>query len=349
MRPLEPLDLSLCDRTPSAPEWVIEGVLERGGVAILSGDTGTSKSLVSLSMALAVLRGEAWFGRATERGHVIVSDAEMVEREAVDRLRGFGVHGDDEDHFTYLNRQAIDLGSTDSVEALRDLCRSRRPSLLILDAVVGHAPGVDVNSNSEVVRLYTETLRPLAREGRLALLLIHHESKPGQGPRDSSLAAMGARQWVGQADVQLTLERAPKPNSDTRSLDDGGTHTTYRLRLRVPKRRHAPDSQRFEPLRVVSRHHPDGALDWLRVEADDDAGVDAERGPGADRKQERAEGMAAHVKAHGESTSAELAAAVDLKSSDGSFKRARDFALAAGMIEAASRGRYRGRATVHGP
>jgi hypothetical protein len=338
MRRLELLDLAQCDRPPQAPDWIVDGILERGGVVILSGDTGTSKSLVSLSIATAVIRGVPWFGRAVKRGRVVISDAEMVEREAVDRLRGFGIGQGDKDTFGYLNRQAIDLADPESVEALHELCDELRPNLLVLDALVGHAPGVDVNSNTGAVRLYTDSLRPLARRFDLALLLIHHESKPTQGPRDASLAAMGARMWVAQADVQLTLERAPKPNSKTDTADDGSVHTAYRLRLRVPKRRHAPDSQRFEPLRVVSRHHPGGALDWIKVEADGDA--PAAPSGGRDRDQELAERIVAFVKGNGESTTAALAEAAGLDPRSGSFKRPLKLARSMG-VEQISRGVYR--------
>jgi len=317
----------------------VDGILERSAVTVLSGDTGSGKSLVALSMGIAVMCGRPWLGRAVKPGPVILSDAEMVEREAVDRLRGFGVRGADDKRFVYLNRQAIDLGVAESVDALSDLCGRREASALILDALMGHAPSVDVNDNSQAVALYAEVLRPLAVELGLAVLLVHHESKPRQGPRDSSLATMGARQWVGQADVQLTLERAPKPSTKITTEPDNALLTTSRLRMRQPKRRDAPDPHTFERLRVVSRRDPTGALDWLSVELDDDD-APAAASDGRDHSQERAERLGAFVKGHGESTSAEMAAEVGLNPSSGTYKRARDLALEKGLFKRVKKGIY---------
>lgn len=344
MSPLNLLDLSPLSEPPTPPDYILDGWLERGGVTILSGDTGTSKSLVALSMCVAVIRGEPWLGRATKPGPVVVSDAEMTRRLAYERLRGFGLHNVEADSLGYLSRQAIDLGDPESVSALRDLCGQRKASVLTLDALMGHAPSVDVNDNSAAVRLYAEVLRPLAEDLGLALLLIHHEAKPKPGPRDSSLATMGARQWVGQADYQLTLERARKPNSKTTLDDDGSKRTTYRVRLRTPKRRDAPDSQQFEPLRVVSRHHPGGALDWIRIEADVADGNDAEptsqAGSGHDRDQEHAERLGAFVKANRESTTAALAGELNLDPEHGTFRRSRDLAIKMGLLKKTGRGVY---------
>jgi len=337
---LEPLDMSSLDRPTEPPDYILDGLLERGGVTILSGDTGTSKSLVALSICAAVIRGDSWMGRATRPGPVVVSDAEMTQRLAYERLRGFGFRGSDADSLGYLSRQAIDLGDEESVEALRDLCSQRKASVLALDALMGHAPGVDVNDNSAAVRLYAEVLRPLAADLNLALLLVHHDSKPRQGPRDSSLATMGARQWVGQADVQLTLEKAPKPHSTVTTDSAGFRSTTYRVRLRTPKRRDAPDAQRFEPLRVASRHNPDSSLDWIRVETDD-AGPASEPAQGRDRDQENAEALIAFARDRDDgTTTAELAEAVGIDARSDSFKRPLNLALSMGL-ERVSRGVYR--------
>ncbi|HXW59442.1 MAG TPA: AAA family ATPase [Solirubrobacteraceae bacterium] len=336
--PLRALDLTLCDQPPRPPDWIVEGLLERGGVCILSGDTGASKSLVALSICVAVIRGVPWLGRAVKAGGVIVCDAEMVERVAVERLRGFGVRGSDGNRFAYLSRQAIDLQDPQAVAALRDLSRARQARVLVLDALMGHAPGVDVNDNSSAVALYAEVLRPLAAELQLAVLLVHHESKAKAGLRDSSQATMGARQWVAQADVQVTLERAGRRNSSRAELSDGSTLTTYRVRLRLPKRRDAPDGGEFEPLAVTSRHEPDRALDWIKVERDQTPTAE----PAArDHDQARAEQLGRFVKAKGRATTAEMAAELEMQPSWGTFKAARDRALAMNLFERVERGVYR--------
>jgi AAA domain len=339
MRPLKPLSLKPLDKPLPPPDFELDGILERGTVTILSGDTSAAKSMVALSMCVAVLRGEPWLGRATKRGRVIYSDAEMHPRIVYERLHGFGVRGSDARSFTYLSRAGINLDSRESVKELRELCAQRKASVLVLDALMGHT-GADINDNTAAVKLYTEALRPLTADGAgLALLLVHHESKPARGvPRNSSLATMGARQYVGQADYQLTLERAPRPFTTTATEPDGSRIETYRVRLRQPKRRDAGDTAGVEPLCVVSRHAPDGTLDTLAVEPDTAAGVS--NAVGQDRRQELAERIKAHIATNGESSTKDIAAAVKLDPTSGSFKRALKAAIALG-VENPSKGVYR--------
>lgn len=340
MKPLQPLDLRLCDKPPVPPEFVLDGILERGCVTMLSGDTGSAKSMIALSMSVAVIRGEPWQGRATKPGPVIYSDAEMHHRVVYERLHGFGVHGRDR-ALTYLSRAGIDLGSPASVKALRAFCTRHKASVLVLDALMGHTPPGDVNDNSAAVLTYTETLRPLAADLELALVLVHHESKGRAGRRNSSLAAMGARQLVAQADYQLTLERAPGPFTTSTTEPDGSRLETYRVRLRLPKRRDAGDTGRFEPLRVVSRHTPEGALVKLSIEPDDTAGG-VSSADGQDNRQELAERIGAFVKdKDGETTTAEIAAALKMNSTAGTFKRAVNQALSLKLVRRVSKGVYR--------
>lgn len=332
MKPLKPLSLKQLDQPLPPPDFELDGILERGAVTILSGDTSSAKSMVALSICVAILRGEPWLGHAVKRGRVVYSDAEMHPRIVYERLHGFGVHGSDARSLAYLSRQAIDLDNPASVKALRELCTQRKATVLVLDALMGHT-SAEVNDNTAAVRLYSEVLRPLAAgkaDGDdLAVLLVHHESKSRPGPRNSSQAAMGARQWVGQADYQLTLERAPKPLTTSSTEPDGSRLETYRVRLRQPKRRDAGDTGGYRALRVVSRHDPEGSLDTLTVEIDDTAG--ASSADGQDHRQELAEQIKAFIDEHGQSETRELAAAVKLDPRNGVFKRALRLAVELGV------------------
>src|SRR5690349_15231077 len=59
------------DALPEAPAWAVEGVIERGAVTILSGDTGAAKSIVCQWLTVKALKGEDWFGRTTAIDRVL--------------------------------------------------------------------------------------------------------------------------------------------------------------------------------------------------------------------------------------------------------------------------------------
>jgi hypothetical protein len=318
-------------------------------VAILSGDTGTCKSLVATKLATAMVKGGRWLGREVERGPVIYLDAELTQRLAVDRLRGLGIRSADAE-LCYLNRPGIDLGTPADVDALRALASKVKPTLLVVDTVMACAAGIDVNSNSEVVAFYARVLRPLAVELDVAVLLLHHERKGSQGRgRDAKQAVLGAMEWVGQADRQYALE-VGSPLYE-RELDaDGGKHETFRVRLRTPKDRESGDRTKVERIAVESLRRADGALLWLTVELEADQQTPApEAGEQLDRDRERAEQIAAFVKDHGEAKTAELAAELDVNPRGGSFKRPLAVALGKLGVERSRRGCYRVKVQPPGP
>src|SRR3954452_10934241 len=60
------------------PDWLAEGLIARGTVTILSGDTSSAKSFVSLALAMAVLEGNrTWLGRPVKGpGRVLMVEGE---------------------------------------------------------------------------------------------------------------------------------------------------------------------------------------------------------------------------------------------------------------------------------
>src|SRR4051812_13255110 len=78
------------------PDWLAEGLIARGTVTILSGDTSSAKSFVSLALAMAVLEGHrTWLGRPVKGpGRVLMVEGEMPRWEVEDRLRRFGLRND---------------------------------------------------------------------------------------------------------------------------------------------------------------------------------------------------------------------------------------------------------------
>jgi RecA-family ATPase len=53
------------------PEWLIEGVIEHGGLAMLFGPSGHGKSFLSADWMMCVTTGTRWAGREVRQGRVI--------------------------------------------------------------------------------------------------------------------------------------------------------------------------------------------------------------------------------------------------------------------------------------
>jgi hypothetical protein len=208
------------DATPPAPDWLVRGVIERGTVAILSGDTGAAKSIVSSWLAVASLTGQDWLERTTTVGRVLIVDEENPEGLATARLRALGLRNGDRDRLRYFSREGFTLGTEQSDDRLTQLLAEFRPDLLVIDTLMS-ASAVDVNDNVAAVKMMKK-LRGWAREYGCGVLVLHHERKQHRdGPSaGSGQQTMGARQWLGQADAALTI--AVETDMQREELDAGG-------------------------------------------------------------------------------------------------------------------------------
>jgi len=330
------LDLKLLDAPPEPPTYLVDGLLERQGVAILSGDAGSAKSLIAQALAAAVVRGEPWLGRGCARGRVLYVDEENPRRIVIDRLRGLGLRSHD-DGLAYYSRQGVALGSGDWTAEIRDAVRRHEADLVIIDTVSA-ACAVEVIDNSAVVRLYQEVLRPLAVDFDLSLVMLHHERKPQQGgQRNAGMAMMGARQWAGQADLHLALEKAHKDRYHESAERPDGQWDAYRYRLETPKRRDGGNGKGVEEVEVSSIRSPAGALQWLRVQS---TGTAASR-PNVNRDDEIGGRVLAFLTAQqGSARRADIAAHIGVERNDGRLERALSALQDDGSVVKPARGMY---------
>src|SRR5437763_1617035 len=108
--------------SPAAqPDWLVEGLMARGMITMLSGDTSAGKSFVSLALAMAVLNGsDTWldcpvFGP----GRVLIIENEMPFYDVEHRLRGFGVRNEHWTRLAYLDKsQAVALDDAEQAAQL---------------------------------------------------------------------------------------------------------------------------------------------------------------------------------------------------------------------------------------
>lgn len=311
-------------------------LIERQAITVLSGDTGTCKSILAMALSVAIVRGESWIGRPVEQGRVSYLDEENPERIVLDRLWALGAGPTDSESLRYFNRQGVRLGSGTWAEQLHTEVREHRPLLVVIDTAMA-ACAVEVNDNSAVVALFTGVLRPLASDNNLALLILHHERKPGASEkRNAGQAMMGARQWAGQADTHLAAELPPRPYEQQED-PHGHRIERYRVRLRTPKLRDSGDREHVERIVVESERTTERALRRLTICSE---GVNRDGRAGHDAEAELVRRIHETVQARGESSTAEIAAGVDADPGSGTFKRALRQAVEEGLIVHVRRGHY---------
>lgn len=309
-----PLQLDL-DAEEAPPEYVIEGMFEVETVNLVSGDTGTAKSILFQDMTVAAATGRTWIGRKVHAERVLYIDEENPRRTVRRRLRALGARNDDLSAFRYINRQGVELGTERWDAWLRAEIEAFRPDLVVIDTAMS-ATTAEVNENDSVVALY-KSLRPIVSELGTCAVILHHNRKDAPGGRrgDPSQAALGARQWAGQADQQFTL----RTHGDLEIAEqaDGSQALRRELILEGGKDREGIDS-RPEQIVVLSHKSPRKALLDMEVKSEGHIA----RGEVSRKDQIGAE-IVSYVREEDRVVgTAEIARAVDMDPDDGTFKAA---------------------------
>lgn len=227
------LDASrLVSTPPPEPVWLLDGMIERGEVVLLTGRGKTGKSMVALWLCAAVLRGGSFLTRDTTRAdRVVYLDAENRSATVHRRLHLCGFSADLAARLDYFLARGLDLRTDEALAALEQIAVDS--GLVVLDSLVG-LHRADENSATEV-RAFMAGLRGVAERTGAAIVCLAHENRAGD--------TRGSLDWRNAPDAVLQLTR-----------DDAGWRT-----LKVADRRDGSDSEAPAVFRFVFR---EGRL-WL--------------------------------------------------------------------------------------
>lgn len=211
------------------PEWHIRGVLPKGELCVIFGESGSGKSFAVLDMVAAIATGKEWCGRPVTQGKVVyvVAEGRAGFRKRLDALK----------EYRGIDLTKIDLGIVadcpdllhgDEEELAAAIKAAGGASLVVIDTLARVMAGGDENSGAEMSDVLAACKR-IHEETSATVLLVHHSGKD---------RAKGARGWSGlraAADAELEVIRS-------------GTAR----RIRVSKQKDGEDSAEFAfELKVV--------------------------------------------------------------------------------------------------
>jgi hypothetical protein len=182
-------------------EYVIEGLLPVGGTAILAGRPKCGKSTLGSNVGLLVTRGELFFGRRTRKGPVLYVALEGARGAWKQLLVALGVTDDDD---LYL---CIDRAPEAAIEWLRDAIETYHPVLVIIDTMqrlLRVKDGNDYATGSNA----TDAVIELARNAKVAVLMLHHSGKTRRG--DLIDEVLGSTAWAAAVDTVLVLRKTER-------------------------------------------------------------------------------------------------------------------------------------------
>lgn len=159
------------------PDPVIEGIISRSELIILSAKAKSYKSMLTTKMALDVAHGRSFLGQfETTKSNVLIVQTEVSHASFQDRVRMLNQDDDLESSNVFIlesNRLRID--SDGDLELLEEEIKKRDIGLLILDPLYTLHRG-DENSAEQMGKILGG-LNKVVNETNVACLLVHHQGK----------------------------------------------------------------------------------------------------------------------------------------------------------------------------
>ncbi|MBL1098918.1 AAA family ATPase [Streptomyces coffeae] len=199
-------------------EPVVTDVLFKDTLARIYGASGTFKSFMTLDFAGCVGSGIPWHGQDVTQGPVIYLVAEGI-KGIRKRVRAWEQHhGRKMTGVYFLPRPVQALDPEWGV--LVELCRRRKPALVVIDTQARVTVGIEENSNTEMGRV-VDRMEQLRAASEACVLLVHHTGHDSDRGRGAT-AVKGAlqtelgveRKGKGLLDTQITLKTGKQKDDE---------------------------------------------------------------------------------------------------------------------------------------
>lgn len=188
LRLIYPQDADDLVRIADARSYLVEPWLRRGTIVQFYAYSGHGKSTVVQNVLFALACGMAEVGPFDMPGHsarTLYLDYENGPGTIGSRLSDLrDMYGDPGDRFAtwapfVTEGQDMSLRTQEGIEMLDELIKFAQPEVVVIDTIRSAFPGMNENEASEWARLNQLALK--LRNSGLAVVLIHHSNKPGEG------------------------------------------------------------------------------------------------------------------------------------------------------------------------
>jgi len=211
--------------------WV-KGLIPKGQVGVMYGESGAGKSFAIMDIAMCVARGEPWRGMRVNQGAVVYIAAEGAGGVR-NRLKAYAQHHEVDLSGLPLSviADAPNLLASNDVADLVKALRAHGPAALVIcDTLAQMTAGGNENSGEDMGKALAHAKALSVAAGGAMVILVHHSGK------DSSKGARGWSGIKGAVDTELEVIRSDSDRAISVSKQkDGedGAQFGFRL-LQVP-------------------------------------------------------------------------------------------------------------------
>lgn len=188
------------DLEATEPDYLIDGMIERGTMALIFGDPAAGKSFLAIDLAACVATGSGFHGRDTQLGAVIYIAGEghgglARRRMAWEAARGFTLKSKGAPFFTStVAGDFMDSATTETVIAeITAVARAEGPpALIVIDTLARNFGSGDENSTADMNRFVAAIDRVKDQWPGCTALIVHHTGHGNKQRSRGSMALMGA-------------------------------------------------------------------------------------------------------------------------------------------------------------
>jgi hypothetical protein len=185
-----------------APEYLIEGVIQRGRLYTLTAPTGSGKTAVMLYTAMQLAMGRPVCDRETERGAVIYMAGENPD-DVRARIIATMDKGEIDPNDCDIHFIAGTLSIRQDMKALHEAVeRIGNVSLIVVDTLAAYFDGDDSNNNAQMLD-FARVMRKLTESpSKPAVIAPAH---PVKNALKTNLTPMGGSALLNEVDGNLCL------------------------------------------------------------------------------------------------------------------------------------------------
>lgn len=211
-------------------DWVIHGLLLRGGMSVIVGMPKIGKTTLIRQMEKCVLRGEPFLDRKTAKGTIIHYSFDEKLKTSKKHYKTLGLTKNDP-----LILHFGTASNNDYVKELEEDLIKIKPAIAVVDTLFDMVDSEDVN-NYGTVKRQLSIFSALAERTGCHIMFIHHTNKPNNNYRPGSgHSVLGSTAIFGSVDCCLIFERVNDSNLRTLAVEGRGVENLDGVQLRFNK------------------------------------------------------------------------------------------------------------------
>ena len=202
----KPLKVSeLMQKEFDEEEYIIENLMPKNEITLLSGNPASFKTWLILHAAIAIATGKDFLGKfKTKQCGVLLIDEENNQRLNQKRFKLLDLEGDKNIHLLSLSGFIL---NENSIEKVINYCNKNNIQVVAFDSLIRIHIG-DENSATEMNKVF-KFLKELTKRG-LTVICTHHNRKQGAFNSNPSQSMRGSIDILASSDCHLAVERKEK-------------------------------------------------------------------------------------------------------------------------------------------